>query len=82
MASTVSVKKHFKFSISGQPSDAVEQLAEPAHAAAVPNQIPLLKPRLLVSKGEEIKAGAPIIEDKQNQDIKLASPAGGAVAEV
>ncbi len=79
---TIAVKNHRRFRIAGQPAPELEPLPPPSHAAAVPNQVPLIKPRLLVQIGDRVKAGTAVIEDKQNTDLKLLSPAGGEVVKV
>jgi len=79
---TIAVKNPCRFQVAGQPAAQLESLPSPSHAAAVPNQIPLIKPRLLVQTGDSVKTGTALIEDKQNTDLKLLSPAGGEVVRI
>ena len=79
---TVAVKNRCRFRIAGKPEPRLEPLPAPSRVAAVPNRLPLIKPRLLVRTGDPVKAGAALAEDKQNTDLKLLSPAGGEVVDV
>ncbi len=79
---TVALKSRLRFQIAGQPAAELEPLPEPSHLAAVPSRIPLIRPRLLVRNGALVKTGTPLIEDKQNTDLKVLSPGGGEVVEV
>ena len=79
---TVSVKNRCRFSVAGKPAPHLESIPSPGYVAAVPNQIPLIRPRLLVKPNESVKVGTPLIEDKQNTKLKLLSPGGGEVADI
>ena len=79
---TVSVKNRCKFSVAGKPAARLESLPAPARVAALPNQIPLIRPRLLVKPNDAVKLGTPLVEDKGNPNLKLLSPGGGEVADI
>ena len=79
---TVSVKNRCKFSVAGKPAARLESIPAPAHVAAIPHQIPLIRPRLLVKPNDFVKTGTPLIEDKGNPNLKLLSPGGGHVMDI
>ena len=39
-------------------------------------------PRLLVKEGDSVLAGSPVLSDKKNPDIIVASPVSGVVKEI
>jgi Na+-transporting NADH:ubiquinone oxidoreductase subunit A len=79
---TIAVRSRFRFDIAGRPAEDLEPLPAPAHVAAAPSRIPLIRPRLLVKRGETVPKGAPLAEDKRRTDLKILSPAGGTVVDV
>jgi Na+-transporting NADH:ubiquinone oxidoreductase subunit A len=79
---TIAVKNRCRFRISGKPGEELERLPAASRLAAAPSRIPLIRWRLLVKRGDEVEAGAPIAEDKRNTAVKLVSPAGGRVSAV
>ena len=41
-----------------------------------------LKPKFLLSEGDQVRVGQPIIEDKTNQGFKIISPVSGTICAV
>jgi Na+-transporting NADH:ubiquinone oxidoreductase subunit A len=68
--------------IAGRPEHFVDRAPEPETVASAPERIPLLKARLLKSKGDRVNIGTPLCEDKQNTDIVFAAPGAGKIADV
>ncbi|MFW6080960.1 MAG: 4Fe-4S dicluster domain-containing protein [Desulfosalsimonas sp.] len=68
--------------IAGRPADQIEEAPAAETVAAMPEQIPLLKARLLVQTGDRVKIGTPLYEDKQNTSIVFPSPACGEIIDI
>ena len=54
----------------------------PDVVAVKPTDFKGFSPRLLVKEGDRVLAGSPVLADKQNPDILLASPVSGTVQEI
>ena len=78
----IRVKKGHNLNIAGQPGSDIEVLGKPDRVAVLPERIPFIKPRLLVSKWNRIKIGTPLFEDKRNPDIIFLSPGSGIVESI
>lgn len=78
----VSIKKSLGIPVAGGPGPEVEEGAPVASVAALPDKIPFIKPRLLVKKGDRVKIGSPLFEDKGNPKLRFLSPGGGTIAEI
>jgi Na+-transporting NADH:ubiquinone oxidoreductase subunit A len=74
--------KGYNLKIQGRPSADLMALSRPATLAALPERIPFIKPRLLVEKGQAVKVGSVLFEDKSNPDLNFLSPGGGRVREI
>lgn len=68
--------------IAGMPEERVEDAPRPQTVAAMPEQIPLLKARLLAKTGDRVKIGTPLYGDKQNTDIVFPSPGCGEIIDI
>lgn len=79
---TVKVKKGYDPPVQGVPSERLEALDQPACVGMVPEAIPFVKPRLLVEKGDTVKIGTPLFEDKRNPSFKFLSPGAGVVSDI
>jgi Na+-transporting NADH:ubiquinone oxidoreductase subunit A len=78
----IRLKKGYSLKIAGAPSAALDVLPSPARVAAVPSQLPFVKPRLKVKEGDAVALGDVLFEDKRNPEVKFLSPGGGRVAAV
>lgn len=79
---TVSLKQAFQVPVAGAPSPRIEQGASVQTVAALPEKIPLIKPRLLAKKGERVKIGSPLFENKANTKQRFLSPGGGTIVDI
>ena len=73
---------HFPLRFAGAPAETIETVPEPEYVAALPGQIPLIRPRLLVGAGDGVKIGSPLFEDKSDPAVRFLSPGGGRVLEI
>lgn len=53
-----------------------------AKVSVIPDDFPGFMPKLEVKEGDKIVAGAPLMHDKNNEDIKLTSPVSGIVTAI
>lgn len=83
MSQTVTLKKGLDLRIEGavSPQAPVAQLSAELYAL-VPDDFPGFTPKPEVHEGDTIVAGAPLFRDKNNPDIKLASPVSGTVERI
>ncbi len=78
----IHLKKGFSIRIAGAPERHLHRLNTPDHVGMVPEQIPFVKPRLLVEEGDSVSIGTPLFEDKRNTRIRFLSPGGGRVKRI
>ena len=71
---TIHLKKGYSPKISGIPDTKVKELSEPTVVGMIPEQIPFVKPRLLVEEGARVSVGSPLFEDKRDPRIRFLSP--------
>jgi Na+-transporting NADH:ubiquinone oxidoreductase subunit A len=75
----IRVKKGYNLKIIGQPSHELLTVKRPDKVAVVPERIPFIKPRIKVGKGDAVKIGSVLFEDKRRPFLKFLSPGGGIV---
>ncbi len=78
----IHLKKGFSIRIAGAPERYLHHLDKPRHVGMVPEQIPFVKPRLLVEEGDAVSIGTPLFEDKRDTRIRFLSPGGGRVERI
>jgi len=78
----IHLKKGYSPRIAGAPPRQLHVLDTPRHVGMVPEQIPFIKPRLLVEEGDPVAIGSPLFEDKRNTRIRFLSPGGGRVTHI
>ncbi len=78
----IHLKGGFSPRIAGAPERRLRLLETPRHVGMVPEQIPFIKPRLLVDVGDAVAIGTPLFEDKRNPRIRFLSPGGGRVTRI
>jgi Na+-transporting NADH:ubiquinone oxidoreductase subunit A len=78
----VTIKKGYRFRMTGVPADDRVSLGAPAQIALCAAQIPFIRPRLNVSKGDTVEIGSLLMEDKRQPAIKFLSPAAGTVRRI
>lgn len=76
------LKKGLSLRIAGSPDRKLRELDPPRHVGMVPEQIPFVKPRLLVEEDDAVAVGTPLFEDKRNPRIRFLSPGGGRVTRI
>lgn len=83
MSQNIKLKKGFDINLAGKAEKKIAELAQPETFAIKPTDfVGMDRPKLLVKEGDTVKAGTPIMIDKQVEDVMYASPVSGEIAEV
>jgi Na+-transporting NADH:ubiquinone oxidoreductase subunit A len=75
----LTIKKGYRFRMTGGPSQEITTLSDPPRVALLPEHIPYIKPRLLVAEGDIVKIGSVLLEDKSDPRFVFVSPGGGKI---
>lgn len=78
----IRIKKGLKIPIEGQPSGAVQKLAQPRHVALNLHPFHDCSLKLLVKPHDLVKIGTPLAEDKRCPGRIFVSPAGGVIKDI
>lgn len=76
------LKKGLDLKIAGELNDLSPRNAEVRVFAISPDDFPGFKPKVDVKEGDTVIAGAPIMHDKNHEELKLVSPVCGTVKAV
>ena len=82
MSNSLDLKKGLNIPIKGAAAPKVIKSVSPDIIAVKPTDFTGLVPRLLVKEGDAVKAGSPLMADKQHPEILLTSPVSGTVQEI
>ena len=82
MSQNIVLKKGLDVPISGAAGLRLAKTIVPDTVAVKPTDFKGLNPRLLVKEGDPVVAGSPVMADKKNPDILIASPVSGTVREI
>ncbi len=82
MIKTVHVKKGYQLRIEGIVDATLKSLKTPDHVAVCPARVPFIKPRLRVKKGDDVRIGTLLFEDKQEPRFQFLSPGGGRIDDI
>lgn len=82
MVKSIHIKKGYQPRIEGRVAPLIKSLPTPDRVAACPVEIPFIKPRLRVKKGDSVDIGTLLYEDKQDPRLRFLSPAGGRIEDI
>lgn len=82
MSNKIVLKKGLNIPVKGAADLTVSKTIVPGKVAVRPSDFKGLLPRLLVKEGDFVLAGSPVLADKTNPDILVASPVSGTVREI
>ena len=82
MSNNLDLKKGLNIPIQGAAAPQVIKTVSPDIVAVKPTDFTGLVPRLLVKEGDPVKAGSPVMADKQRPEILVTSPVSGTVQEI
>jgi Na+-transporting NADH:ubiquinone oxidoreductase subunit A len=79
---TLAPPKGFKLKLAGKPDTSVIHLSRPATVGVSAQDIPHIRPKLLVKENDPVKTGTPLFHDKRDPDIRYVSPGTGTVKQI
>lgn len=82
MSQNFVLKKGLNIPVAGEAELRVSKTIAPGIVAVRPTDFKGFLPRLLVKEGDPVLCGSPVLADKKNADILLASPVSGTVKEI
>ena len=82
MSNNLALKKGLDIPILGAAVPEVIKTVSPDVVAVKPTDFKGLVPRLLVKEGDAVKAGSPVMADKQRPEILFTSPVSGTVQQI
>ena len=81
MTRIVKIKRGLNIKLKGEAEKQIEQIS-PVLFSIQPSEFRVFNPRLLVSEGDVVQAGTPLVHDKRDERILLTSPVSGKVSTV
>ncbi len=82
MSKYIKIKRGLDIKLVGEAYKIISQLPLPETFAIKPPNFIGIMPKLLVNQGDEVQAGTPLFNDKNNEAIKFCSPVSGEVIEI
>ncbi len=82
MSKAVKIKRGVDIKLVGEAEKVLVDAPWSKTVAIKPPDFDGIKPKVLVKPGEEVKAGTPLMFDKNNEKVKFTSPVSGEVVEV
>lgn len=83
MSKFVKLKKGFDIKLAGKAEKQVAGVDQPETFAVKPTDFQgMLRPKVLVKEGDNVKAGTPILIDGKNDSIKHTAPVSGEIAAI
>lgn len=76
------IKRGLNVPIAGPPVQTISPGPKVASVALLGDDYVGMRPRLLVSEGDRVKAGQPVFEDKKTEGVIFTAPAAGTVASI
>ena len=82
MSEYVKIRKGLDIKLKGQAEKVYVDTSFPEVFALKPDDFTGVRPKLLVSEGDDVKAGTPLFYGKDNEKILYTSPVSGKVDEI
>ena len=83
MAKTVKLKQGFDINLVGKPEKKLSDISQSETFALKPTDFPhIIQPKVLVSAGDNVKVGTPLIFEKSMEQVKFCSPISGEIVEI
>ena len=83
MSKVIKLKKGFDINLAGKAEKKFADSAQPETFAYKPDSFHgILRPKVMVEVGDNVKAGTPILFDKKNPKVKHVAPVSGEVVEI
>ena len=80
----IQIKKGLDIKLAGavDPAAKVVTASQPQSVAVTPDDFPGFTPKPEVKEGDTVKAGSPLLRDKNDENVKIVSPVAGRVVAV
>ena len=83
MSKNIKLNKGFDIKVAGKATqNLVTGSLSSSYAIKPTDFLGIERPKVVVQKGDLVKAGSPIFFDKKNDKVKITSPVSGEIAEV
>ncbi len=83
MSKFIRLKKGFDINLAGKAEKKIAEVEQPETFAYKPTSFHgILRPKLMVAEGDNVKAGTPILFDKKNEQVMHVAPVSGEVVEI
>lgn len=83
MSQTIKLKKGFDIKLAGKAEKKLAECDQAETFALKPTDFPgIQRPKVLVSEGDTVKAGTPLLFCKQMEDVKYCAPVSGEIVEI
>jgi len=76
------LRRGFDLKIAGRPEKKLTELPAPLTVAIKPGDFRGIKPRLVVSEGDQVVIGSPLFLSKENEKIVFVAPVSGRVSAI
>ncbi|MCB1168642.1 MAG: hypothetical protein KDK33_20975, partial [Leptospiraceae bacterium] len=76
------IKTGYDLPIKGQAEKTILGSTEPTHLYVHPTRFGGIKPRMLVKKGDTVKRGTPLFQDKLQHERVFVSPGAGVIEDI
>ncbi len=82
MSNVLKLRKGVDIKLVGEADKVLVDAPHPKTVAIKPTDFEGIKPKVVVKKGHEVKAGTTIMYDKNHEAVKFTSPVSGEIVEV
>ena len=83
MSEIVKLKKGFDINLAGKAEKKIADFPQSETFAIKPTDfVGMKRPKLLVTEGDNVKAGTPVLYDKMQENVMYCSPVSGEIVEV
>jgi len=83
MSKFIKLRKGFDINLAGKAQNKIAEVEQPETFAYKPTSFHgILRPKVTVKEGDNVKAGTPVLFDKKNNKVQHVAPVSGEVVEV
>ena len=82
MSDLIKIKRGVDIKLVGKAEQLYGNTEQPETFALKPTDFPGIRVKLSVKEGDEVKAGTPILYNKDRKEVKFCSPVSGEIAEI
>lgn len=82
MAKVIKIKKGFDINLKGKPQEILKEDLKSQLVKVFPDDFSGFIPKILVKVGDKVKAGTPVLYDKNTPELRIVAPVSGEVVAV